>query len=266
MVLPMIRSFDPLQVFMLLATAFVAIPLFVRTSKWLIDFDAGRDSRSGERWIFFRQWLSRPLSTAAFSPSSRFLNRRMVAAIPPGTRRVIELGAGTGALTRALIDHGIAVHDLLAIEFNPNLHRYLSERFPGLAVVRGDARAMGGMVEVVAFARQAPVQAVVSGLGLLSMSREAQYTILADAFELMPEDGSFVQFTYGPVTPVADEVMRRLGLRARRHGFTLRNLPPASVYVFTRAHGELQSGGREIARRRGALDAGQDRPRVHADH
>jgi hypothetical protein len=28
--------------------------------------------------------------------------------------------------------------------------------------------------------------------------------------------------------------MRRLGLRARRHGFTLWNLPPASVYVFTR--------------------------------
>jgi phosphatidylethanolamine/phosphatidyl-N-methylethanolamine N-methyltransferase len=94
---------------------------------------------------------------------------------------------------------------------------------------------MGGMAEVVAFARKAPVQAVVSGLGLLSMSRAAQYTILSDAFELMPEDGSFVQFTYGPVTPVADDVMRRLGLRARRHGFTLRNLPPASVYVFTRA-------------------------------
>jgi hypothetical protein len=102
------------------------------------------------------------------------------------------------------------------------------------------------------------VQAVVSGLGLLSMSREAQYTILADAFELMPEDGSFVQFTYGPVTPVADEVMRRLDLRARRHGFTLRNLPPASVYVFTRANGELQPGGREIARRRSALDAAQE--------
>jgi phospholipid N-methyltransferase len=50
----------------------------------------------------------------------------------------------------------------------------------------------------------------------------------------MPEGGSFVQFTYGPAVPVADEVMRRLGLRARRHGFTLWNLPPASVYVFTR--------------------------------
>jgi phospholipid N-methyltransferase len=185
-------------------------------------------------WIFFRQWLKRPLSTAAFSPSSRFLNRRMVRALPPGTRRVIELGAGTGALTRALIDHGIDVHDLLAIEFNSNLYRFLSRRFEGLTVVQGDARGMDHMAEVVSFARKAPVQAVVSGLGLLSMSREAQHSILASAFALMPEDGAFVQFTYGPVTPVAGEVMRRLGLRAQRHGFALCNLPPASVFVLTR--------------------------------
>ncbi|HEU4780435.1 MAG TPA: rRNA adenine N-6-methyltransferase family protein, partial [Steroidobacteraceae bacterium] len=156
------------------------------------------------------------MSTAAFSPSSRFLNRRMVRALPPGTRRVIELGAGTGALTRALIDHGIDVRDLLAIEFNSNLYRFLSRRFEGLTVVQGDARGMDHMAEVVSFARKAPVQAVVSGLGLLSMSREAQHSILASAFALMPEEGAFVQFTYGPVTPVAGEVMRRLGLRARR--------------------------------------------------
>lgn len=204
------------------------------SESWRVALAAGIDSLREELWIFFRQWLSRPLSTAAFSPSSRFLNRRMVQAIPPGARRVIELGAGTGALTRTLIEHGIAIDDLLAIEFNPGLHRYLSRRFPGLTVVRGDARAMDRVPEVVAFAGRAPVQAVVSGLGLLSMSREAQYAILSSAFELMPEDGSFVQFTYGPVTPVAGEVMRSLGLRARRHGFTLCNLPPASVYVFSR--------------------------------
>lgn len=145
---------------------------------------AGIDSLREELWIFFRQWLTRPLTTAAFSPSSRFLSRRMVQAIPP--------------------------------------------------VVRGDACAMDRLPQVAAFARRSPVQAVVSGLGLLSMSREAQYSILSSAFELMPEDGSFVQFAYGPLTPVAGEVMRWLGLRARRHGFTLCNLPPASVYVFSR--------------------------------
>jgi phospholipid N-methyltransferase len=225
---------EVLQAFALLVTAFVAVHIFKRIDGRRLTWAPEADSQVAELWVFFRQWLLRPLSTAAFSPSSRFLNRRMVHAIPPGTRRVIELGAGTGALTHALIEHGIAVDDLLAIEVNPSLHRYLSRRFPGLAVVQGDARTMGQMAEVAAFAGEAPVQAVVSGLGLLSMSREAQRAILSSAFELLPEDGAFVQFTYGPVAPVADEVMRGLGLRARRHGFTLRNVPPAWVYVFTR--------------------------------
>jgi phospholipid N-methyltransferase len=240
---------DALVVFALLVTALVAVHVFGRGEGRRLSPARRTDSRFAERWIFFRQWLTRPLSTAALAPSGPFLNRRMVEAIPPGTRRVIELGAGTGALTRALLDHGIAVHDLLAIEFNPDLHRYLSWRFPGLEVARGDARELGRMPAVATFAREAPVQAIVSGLGLLSMSREAQYAILSAAFELMPGDGSFVQFTYGPVSPVAEEVMRRLGLRARRHGFTLRNLPPASVYVFTRDSISRKTGRtRELGR------------------
>ena len=158
----------------------------------------------------------------------------MVAALPAGARRIIELGAGTGTFTRALIEHGIAAEDLLAIEFNPSLHSYLKDRFPGLNVVQADARTMGSVAAVREFAEAAPVQAVLSGLGLLSMSRSAQEAILAGAFDLMNEDGVFVQFTYGPLVPVAGEVMRRLGLRACRRSFTLLYLPPASVYVFTR--------------------------------
>ncbi len=191
-------------------------------------------SNRDELWTFFRQWLRRPLSTAAVSPSSRFLARRMVAALPEGTRRVIELGAGTGTFTKALIERGIAPADLLAVEFNPNLHDYLIRRFPGLHVVQADARALSEVAAIQAFASAGPVQAVISGLGLLSMSRSAQESILSGAFDLITDDGVFVQFTYGPLAPVAREVLQRLGLRARRLSFTLLNLPPASVFAFTR--------------------------------
>jgi phospholipid N-methyltransferase len=187
-----------------------------------------------EAWTFFRQWLRRPLSTAAVSPSSRFLARRIVAALPPGTRRVIELGAGTGTFTGALLEHGIAAADLLAVEFNPALHDYLRGRFPGLAIIQADARALGAVEAVAQFVERGPVQAVVSGLGLLAMPKSAQRAILKGAFSLMPEDGQFIQFTYGPVAPVAVDVLEDLQLDAVRRGFTLLNLPPASVYAFRR--------------------------------
>jgi phosphatidylethanolamine/phosphatidyl-N-methylethanolamine N-methyltransferase len=187
-----------------------------------------------ETWTFFRQWLRRPLSTAAVSPSSRFLARRIVAALPPGTRRVIELGAGTGTFTGAMLEHGIAPADLLAVEFNPTLHQYLRGRFPALSIIQADARALGQVQAVGEFAGRGPVQAVVSGLGLLAMPKTAQRAILQGAFALMPDDGQFIQFTYGPVAPVAADVLDDLQLDAVRRGFTLLNLPPASVYAFRR--------------------------------
>lgn len=191
-------------------------------------------SRSAEAWTFFRQWLRRPLSTASVAPSSKYLARRIVAALPADSRRVIELGAGTGVFTEALLSHGVAEADLLVIEFNPELHSYLLKRFPDVSVIQADARCLETSEEVARFMTGGPVQAVVSGLGLLAMPRAMQRAVLAGAFSLLPPDGRFIQFTYGPKAPVADEVMKELGLRAQRHGFTLRNLPPASVYVFTR--------------------------------
>lgn len=225
---------ESLPILALLGTAMVALRLFVRLADRRVSIASRAGSPIAELWVFFRQWLARPFRTAAILPSSRFLNRCMVRALPAGPGRIIELGAGTGALTRALLDHGVPAKDLMAVEFNADLHQYLSRRFPGLAAIRADARVLGKSDEVAVFARTAPVRAVVSGLGMLSMNRETQRAVLAGAFGLMPEGGSFIQFTYGPCSPVSREVARTLGLRARRHGFTLRNLPPASVYVYTR--------------------------------
>jgi len=197
-----------------------------------------------EIWTFFRQWLRRPLSTAAVSPSSRFLAQRIVTALPEGAERVIELGAGTGTFTRALLDSGIKPANLLAVEFNPELHSYLGGRFPDIHLVRADARDLARVEEVSRFVAQGPVQAIVSGLGLLSMTRQMQHSVLAGAFELLPADGTLIQFTYGPRVPVAAEVLRELGLRASQHSFTLLNLPPARIYIFSRSRSVAVTGQR----------------------
>ena len=197
-----------------------------------------------EIWTFFRQWLRRPLSTAAVSPSSRFLAQRIVSALPQGAQRVIELGAGTGTFTRALLDHGIEPADLLAVEFNPELHRYLSGRFPEIHLARADARELTRVEEITRFVAQAPVQAIVSGLGMLSMARSMQHSVLAGAFQLLPADGVFIQFPYWPRVPVSAHVMRDLGLRANLHSFTLLNLPPARIFIFSRSRSVAVTGRR----------------------
>jgi phospholipid N-methyltransferase len=185
-------------------------------------------------WTFFRQWLKNPIRVAAISPSSKQLARQMMSQLPPPCRRVIELGGGTGVFTEALLGHGIEPADLLVLELNEELHQHLVRLFPGVAVVCGDASDLRQIAARHGFAESAAADAVISGLGLLSMPRPTQQAILSAAFDCLQPDGRFVQFTYGPANPVTREVIDNLGLVARRASFTWWNVPPATVYVYQR--------------------------------
>lgn len=194
-----------------------------------------KDRDRAHAWTFFRQWLKNPLSMAAVSPSSRELAGKMLKELPHGARRIIELGGGTGVFTRALLDRGIAPNDLLVLELNEALYQHLKQRFPDVHVVCGDARELKDAADQVGFLEQGPADAVVSGLGLLSMSRGMQRGILDSAFSVLGPEGRFIQFTYGPTNPVARDVMHELHLIAERTSFAFFNVPPAAVYVFRRS-------------------------------
>lgn len=188
-----------------------------------------------DHWTFFRQWLRNPLATAAISPSGAQLSRLMLAELPAGAQRVIELGGGTGVFTSALLRHGISESDLMVVELNQELHQHLLQRFPGAHVACGDARELPALAERCGFAAGGPADAVISGLGLLSMSRGTQQAIVGSAFECLRPGGCFIQFTYGPTCPIGRDVQRALDLQVKRAGVALWNVPPATVYVFTRS-------------------------------
>jgi len=188
-----------------------------------------------EAWTFFRQWLKNPLGIAALSPSGRQLARQMIAELPHGTKRVIELGGGTGVFTRAMLGHGIAPSDLLVLELNEALYQHLRARFSDVRVECGDARELKTIATRDGFLQAGLADAVISGLGLLSMSRMTQREILEAAFSTLKPDGRLIQFTYGPKSPVSRDLLAELGLSVRRGGFAWWNVPPASVYVYTRS-------------------------------
>ena len=185
-------------------------------------------------WTFFRQWLKNPLRVAAISPSSRQLARQMMSQLPRNCRRVIELGGGTGVFTQALIDHGIAAAELLVLELNEELHQHLVRQFPHAKVVCGDASNLHEIACEHGFEGEQRADAIISGLGLLSMPRQTQQAILQAAFDSLRPDGRLIQFTYGPANPVMREVIEALELSSRRASFTWWNVPPATVYVYQR--------------------------------
>ena len=187
------------------------------------------------RFTFFLQWLKNPLRTAAVAPSSADLAAAMIDELPDDTRRVIELGGGTGAITRALLAAGIPARQLMVLELNEELHAHLHARFPAVHVVLGDALSLSQLARDSGYLAQGPADAIVSSLGLLTMPTSTQQAILEAALQCLAPEGVFVQFTYGPNAPVSEEVVQQLGLHVHRGEFVLRNVPPATVFVYRRA-------------------------------
>jgi phospholipid N-methyltransferase len=181
--------------------------------------------------VFLRAWLATPLRVAAFAPSGPALARLITRDVSPAHAPVIELGAGTGAFTRALLARGLPEEALVLVEADPGFARLLRTRFPRAGVLQLDATRLHAL-ELPGGARAG---CVVSGLPLLSMSRRRIAAVLAGAFAHLAERGAFYQFTYGPRCPVPAPVLERLGLTATCVGRTLANLPPARVYRIERA-------------------------------
>uniref|UniRef100_Q07L00 Putative phospholipid N-methyltransferase n=1 Tax=Rhodopseudomonas palustris (strain BisA53) TaxID=316055 RepID=Q07L00_RHOP5 len=179
---------------------------------------------------FFRAWIRNPLRVAAVAPSGPAASSLMVQGINAQTGPVIELGPGTGVFTRALLGRGVRQQDLTLVEYGSDFIPLLQQRFPGARVLWMDA----AWLHREKLFEGAPVGAVVSGLGLLTMPPEKVQAILRSAFFYLRPGGAFYQITYGPHCPVADAILDRLGLQATCIGRTFRNLPPASVYRISR--------------------------------
>src|SRR3982074_629438 len=74
-----------------------------------------------EELPFIRHWIDKPLSMGAVTPSGKMLARAMARCVDPGSAGpVIELGSGTGAVTKALVERGIDPARLVLVEFNPS--------------------------------------------------------------------------------------------------------------------------------------------------
>lgn len=186
---------------------------------------------------FLGQWLRDPVKMASVTPSGQQLAQLMVRQLPPGAQRVVELGAGTGVFTRALLDAGISVARLLVVEINPHLAEFLRNRFPGVTVACADACNLESLArEHGLVAGDGKVDAVISGLGLLLMRSETRCDIVRAACATLGKHGRFIQFTFGPMSPIRRQECDALNLSVHRAGLALRNLPPAAVYVYRPRH------------------------------
>src|SRR6202047_1922788 len=195
------------------------------------QFERKRGVRLDDEVRFIRSWIERPLTIGAVAPSSKMLARAMARYVDPDSDGpVVELGPGTGPVTEALVEAGVAPSRLVLVEFNPGFCRILRARYPDATLVQGDAYSMRRLLETLLIQ---PAAAVVSGLPLVTKPIKMRWRLIRDAFDLMVPGAPFVQFTYSVAAPLP----KRLG------GFTVEaskriwmNLPQARVWVYRRTN------------------------------
>jgi phosphatidylethanolamine/phosphatidyl-N-methylethanolamine N-methyltransferase len=176
---------------------------------------------------FLRSWIEKPLHMGAVMPSGRVLARTMAQYVDTDSDRpVIELGPGTGAITNALIDHGVDQKRLVLVEYNPGFCALLRDRYPHATVVQADAYALRDSLWNVL---SAPASAVVSGLPLVTKPMLTRLKLIRDAFVAMAPGSPFVQFTYSVAPPIPKSLP---GVSTEASERIWMNLPPARVWVY----------------------------------
>jgi len=178
--------------------------------------------------IFFKEILMHPREVGACCPSSAKLATAMATAVDcEQSGFVVELGGGTGIITKALLEQGVAPDRLITVERSPTLAALLRKQLPQIRVIEGDASVLDSLLP----ADVDRISAVVSGLPFRSLPKPVVSAIKQQIKQLLVKDGVFVQFSYNLAVTSIDEDEQ---LKPKHKQLIWANLPPARVDVFRR--------------------------------
>ena len=197
--------------------------------------------------LFGKELFRNPKQIGAICPSSIFLARRMSDFLASdSSHSVVELGAGTGAITAGLLRTGLAPERLIVIEKSAELVGILRQRFPNLRIICGDAQELHALLE-----RQLPTHSgrighVVSSIPLKLLSPDEVKGILHQVHRTLRPGGLYFQYTYA----FWESQSQICGFQPHRTSMVWMNFPPARVDVFRRNGERAEAHSRQG--RRGA--------------
>ena len=199
-----------------------------RHIKRLLLKSARRSERTWQRakgfYYFTRELLRNPRSIGAICPSGKQLSRLMASLIPDSKGLIVEIGAGTGAITKAILKRGVDKSRLLVIERSPELCQTLRTRFPGVNVIEGDATILSSYLPA-----EMPVAAIVSSVPLVNLAGEVRNAILEQIHLIVKDYGCVIQYTYAVW---GTSPYYKAGFSREKFHLVPWNVPPAKVECF----------------------------------
>ena len=178
---------------------------------------------------FFKGMMQGPKTVGSIVPTSSITARKMASVINPHSGLpVLELGPGTGAITKAILSRGVKPGNLVAVEYSTDFYEHLVRLYPGVNFINGDAfnldKTLGSM-------KDQTFDSVVSAVPLLNFPMQARIALLESLLDRLPAGRPVVQISYGPVSPI---IARPDRYHIQHFDFIVRNIPPAQLWIYRR--------------------------------
>ena len=174
--------------------------------------------------IFIQQYIKHPREIGSLFPSSKFLSDEITNSINGEGSSLIEIGAGTGVFTKK-IKSKFNNHKFYVFEKNKSFHESLLN-INDIHLYE-DALHLNEIVN-----DNTIISDIISGLPIRSMDKKTSNKILVKAFDLLKENGNFIQFTYGLKSPINKELLDENNMVLSRKKVIYRNIPPATIYIY----------------------------------
>jgi phosphatidylethanolamine/phosphatidyl-N-methylethanolamine N-methyltransferase len=184
--------------------------------------------RRAENWLFFRRWLKNPRQLGTLAPISGKLAKlaacEALTQYKPGVP-VVEIGAGTGRLTRALLQEGVQPEDFTVVELDGQMCEFLKTSIPSVRVIEGDANQLPNLIAPDILEK---VAVVVSAIPLMYLDEGLRKSLMNAAFSVLRPNAKIVHVTYNPKSPLSFWN----GIQQSRVAATWFNIPPGFVWKF----------------------------------
>jgi phosphatidylethanolamine/phosphatidyl-N-methylethanolamine N-methyltransferase len=176
--------------------------------------------------LFLRSFVAHGTNIASLFPSSRWTAQSMLGGIEfEKCQAVMELGAGTGAVTASLLQASLGKCRAIIVEREPAFCERLAERFPRAEIVAGDALQMSNILKRLGIDR---IDHVVSTLPINWLPSNQRTKLLKNICRHLQPQGSFRQLTHLPWSHRAVYTQHFASVCCP---IVWRNLPPAGCYI-----------------------------------
>lgn len=183
--------------------------------------------------FFLGQFLRSPGKIGSICPSSRFLVHALAQAALDKANDIqgliVDLGAGSGVVSRELLKCGVAPERILAVDISGHFREIFRKHCPGLELHTGDARNLEDLINK--YNPGQPLQAVISSLPLRVMPGNLVSEIMSETRKVLRRRGGvLIQYTYAFWIHSA---LDPYGFLTEDRRFVPVNIPPALVEKYT---------------------------------